>query len=413
MGIAKGDKVTFVGFAEEEIPDNGEHLQEGETYEVFKVSDEDGEKSYFLAVENPDFDDSKKASKKNPEFLYVNVFDDEIEEAEEDEEDETEEEVEEEVEEEEAPAPKKAAAKKAPAKKAAAKKAKVEETEEEDEEPAPAPKKAGRPKKAKAEAEAAAPKKRGRPKKVQDEEEGDPDLKGLTILERDEEDEDILAMVDDGDVLELAKELVSESTVTEYRLGGILYHVRVSKAYKEVDPAYAEVGGFAAYIQEQLGLEYRKAMYLIDIYTKFSKAGIHGDRVGEIGWTKAKEIARVVTEDNADALLEAASESTVQELKETIKESYTREGAETRPLVKRMTFKFRLEQEQAEVIEDYLLQAQEEFGHDKLDQTFEYIITEWAAEHLNVEKPKAKVKEVAKTKTVSKPKATKTTKAAA
>ena len=409
MGIAKGDMVRFTGFAEEEIPDNGEHLAEGQTYEVYKVSDEDGDTSYFVTVENPDFDASKKATKKNPEFLYVNVFEDEVEEVEDEDgdEEEVEEQAEEEVEEEEAPAPKKkAAAKKAPAKKAAKK---VEAEAEEEEAPKRKP---GRPKKAKAEEKAAeAPKKRGRPKKVQDEEEGDPDLKGMIILERDEEDEDILAMVDDGDVLELAQELVSESTVTEYRLGGILYHVRVSKAYKEVDPAYAEVGGFAAYIQEQLGLEYRKAMYLIDIYTKFSKAGIHGDRVGDIGWTKAKEIARVVTSDNADSLLEAAAESTVVELKETIKESYGREGADTRPVVKKMTFKFRLEQENAEVIEDYLLQAQEELGHDKLEQTFEYIVTEWAAEHLNV--GKAKTKAPAKAKVVAKPKATKTTKAAA
>ncbi len=401
MGIAKGDKVKFVGFAEDEIPENGENLIEDEIYEVFKVSEEGDDTSYFLQVDNPEFDASKKATKKNPEFVYVNVFEDEVA-AVEDDEEETEEEVEEdeteeETEEEEAPAPK---AKKAPAKKAAAKK---ETTKA----------KPGRKAKAKTE-EAAAPKKRGRPAKVKtEEEEGDPDLKGLTILERDEEDEDILAMVEDGDVLELAKELVAESTTTEYRLGGILYHVRVSKVYKELDPSYAEIGGLQLYIQEQLGMEYRKAMYLVDIYTKFSKAGIHGDRVGEIGWTKAKEIARVVNEENADALLEAASESTVNELKETIKESYSRDGKETRPVVKKTTFKFRLVAENGEAIEDYLLQAQEMLGHAKLDETFEHIVTEWATEHLNAKPAKAETKAEAKTTAKAKTRATPKAKARA
>ena len=81
--IIKGSTVTFTGFvgAANERPENAALLEEGKTYVVGDISDDDGnEVAYFLEAANPDFDDTKRASKlKNPKTKLVDVFVDEIE----------------------------------------------------------------------------------------------------------------------------------------------------------------------------------------------------------------------------------------------------------------------------------------------------------------------------------------------
>ncbi len=385
MSIKLGDVVAFLGFSDSP-PKHGELLEEGAEYEIAGVNEatDETEGSYRLKVENPDYDPGRRKSKDNPEFIEIDVFGDEIElsETQPVKAKKAKAEKIEEVE-EEAPAPKK---------RGRPKKIKEETVEETAE--AVAPKKRGRPKKVKeevAEEQEAAPKKRGRPKKLREEqpatEHVDPDLRDMIILTPDEEDAEIVALISESDdICALAEEASEESAATDYRLGGILYHVRLSGAYKDLDDKYAAKGGFGVYVEERLSVGYRKAMYLIDIYAKWNKFGLPSEKVQEIGWTKAQEIARVMNADNAEELVELAEGNTVTDLKETIKESYVRKGEDTREVVKRVTFKFRLVENAAVAVREYFEMAKSHLGYDKDEDVFEAIITEWAQEHLEVSK---------------------------
>lgn len=405
-----GQLVKFLGYSED-VAEAEQVLTEGENYTIVEVNPE--EEMVAFEVENPDFNPKKKVSEDNAKTVVVEVFFDEVGDADDDEEEEEEEKPAKKVaakkapakkakqeeeeddedegdEEEEAPAPKKTAAKKAPAKKVA----KVEEDDEEEEE-APAPKKAPAKKTAAKATAKKAPAKAATKGKAPAKEEKAEESDELAPLEN--EDEDIVALVEGSEnILELASELVEEGAELDYRLGGVLYHVRLSKEFQSLDDRYKENGGFGLYVKEHLNIEYRKAMYLIDIYYKFNMYGIAADKVKEIGWTKAAKIAAVMTDDNAEDLVELAEQNTVADLQDTIKEQYVAgKGAGTEKK-KRVTFKFRLFEENATVVTEILEEAAQTLGTKDLAAVFEHIVTEWGAEYLNT-KPKKSAKAPAKT----------------
>jgi len=379
-----GGTVKFLGY-QDDVPADEQVLEEGKVYTVVEVNPED--KSLVLETENPDFNPKKKESESNPQTLMVDVFEDEVEEADEDSEEEADEteEVEEAPKAKAAPAKAKAKAKAAPAEEEA------DEEEEEEEEEAPKAKAKAKPAaKAKvAEKKAAPSSKAEKPEEVEQ----------YPALEN--EDEEITALVEGAEsVLELAEELVEEGAELDYKLGGVLYHVRLSKEYQSLDARYAENGGFGLYVKERLNVEYRKAMYLIDIYYKFNLFGIDAEKVKEIGWTKASKIAAVMSEDNAEELVELAEKSTVADLQDTIKEDYVEKGGSKTAgeKKKRVTFKFRLFEDQASLVTEVLNTVAKDMGVKDLSAAFEHIVAEWAAENLNL-KPAA----AAKAKTVAKP----------
>jgi len=418
----QGQEVVFTGFtaeSEDEYPDNAELLEEGEVYEVAQVTEsEDNETAFLLRAENPEFDPDSRQSKKNPSHILVDVFADEISgdvPEESDEEEEEDEDLEDEEDEDE-----------------------EDEEDEEEEEPAPRSKKKKSKKKTvskKKGKKKASSKKKGKKKASkklstraddEDEEEVDPDLKDMIILTEEEEDQEILALVNEADdVVELAQEYAEEAMATDYKLGGILYHVKISKAYKSVNKgAYAGKGGWADFVSNELNLEYRKAQYLVDIYAKFNKYGIGGEKVAELGWTKAAQVSRVMTEDNAAELVELAEESSVEDLKDTVRETYAIKGATPGERVKRITLKYRLAEEAGQIIAEYMNAAAESLGYDNPSEVFQHVITEWAEEHLDVavtrkakrtakkalkeaDTGKATSKKKAKKKAASKKKATK------
>jgi len=384
-----GGTVKFLGY-QDDVPADEQVLEEGKVYTVVEVNPED--KSLVLETENPDFNPKKKESESNPQTLMVDVFEDEVEEVE----DESEEEADETEEVEEAPK-----AKAAPAKaKAKAKTAPVKEKEDEEEEEEEAPKAKAKAKpaaKAKVAAKPAAKAKVAAKKAAPSSKAEKPEeVEQYPALES--EDEEITALVEGAEsVLELAEELVEEGAELDYKLGGVLYHVRLSKEYQSLDARYAENGGFGLYVKERLNVEYRKAMYLIDIYYKFNLFGIDAEKVKEIGWTKASKIAAVMSEDNAEELVELAEKSTVADLQDTIKEDYVEKGGSKTAgeKKKRVTFKFRLFEDQASLVTEVLNTVAKDMGVKDLSAAFEHIVAEWAAENLNL-KPAAKAKTAAK-----------------
>lgn len=381
-----GQMATFKGYSE--TPEDGQDfLVEGQEYEIAEVNED--ESSVAVVADNPDFNPKKKANDEtNPKTILVDVFFEELEEPEGEDE----------------PAAKtkgKAAAKAAPAKgtgkvvplkgKAAAEEVEeVEEVEEAEEaEAAPAKGKASAkaaPAKGKAAAKSAPAKGKAAPAKgkgkaaakTEDSETADP----YGDLDEESEDQEILGLVNESeDILELAKEVVEESAALEYRLGGVLFHVRKSKAYEELDNRYKEKGGFSVYLLEHLNIEYRKAMYLIDIYYKWNKFGLEPEKVAQIGWAKAAKIAAVMTEETAEELVKLAEENTVADLVENIKTSYKEVGGVKGDKKKLKLFKFKLFESQADAVEEVLASVMSAMNFKNLDEAFEHIVMEWATEH--------------------------------
>lgn len=440
MNVKKGDKVVFKGY--EETPEDGaDLLVEGNEYEVAEVNKEDG--SVAVIVDNPDFNPKKKESESNARTILTDIFFEELElpkgskakpaaktpakgkakaeEPEDDADEEGEEDADGEDEAEEEPAPKaktkapaKTAAKAAPAKGKA--KPKAEEPEDEPEEgdegedgdeEEPAPKKAAA-KKAPAKAAAKTPAKKAaakskapvksKAKAKAKEEEAEESDDPYGDLDEEQEDQEILGLVNDAeDILELARETVEETSALEYKLGGVLFHVRKSGAYKELDERYAEKGGFALYLLEQLNIEYRKAMYLVDIYYKWNKFGLEPEKVAQIGWAKAAKIAAVMDEDTAEELIELAENNTVADLVDHIKTTYKEVGGTKGEKKVIKLFKFKLAESAGIAVEEVLQSVAAGMGLKNLDEAFEHIVMEWSTEH-PIEAPAKKVSGKAATK---------------
>ena len=341
MNVKKGDKVIFKGY--EETPEDGaDLLVEGNEYEVAEVNKEDG--SVAVIVDNPDFNPKKKESESNARTILTDIFFEELE------------------------LPKGSKAKpaaKTPAKKAAAK--------------------SKAPVKSKAKAKA---------KEEEAEESDDP----YGDLDEEQEDQEILGLVNDAeDILELARETVEETSALEYKLGGVLFHVRKSGAYKELDERYAEKGGFALYLLEHLNIEYRKAMYLVDIYYKWNKFGLEPEKVAQIGWAKAAKIAAVMDEDTAEELIELAENNTVADLVDHIKTTYKEVGGTKGEKKVIKLFKFKLAESAGIAVEEVLQSVAAGMGLKNLDEAFEHIVMEWSTEH-PIEAPAKKVSGKAATK---------------
>lgn len=335
--VKEGSQIVFKGY-DADVPEDDRVLTEGETYEVVEVDTK--EKKVVVEIDNPGFNPRKKVTEENAKTIQVEVFEEEFDLPE-------------------------AAEEEAPAKKTAAKGKAATKTPAKSETKAPA-----KASKTAAKGKAAPPA----------EEPGDEEAIDDGVLE--EEDEEIAALVSDtDDLLALAKELDEESAAHDWKLGGVLYHVRLDKAYETLDKRYKENGGFELYVQEHLNIEYRKAMALIQIYYNCNKFGVDPKAVTEMGWTKAWKIAQVMDEDNAQELVELASESTVADLVENIKASYVNKGGSKGDKKKLITFKFRLFEDQAEGVRNTLEAAAEALGLKNLDAAFEHIVQEWGTEH--------------------------------
>lgn len=265
----------------------------------------------------------------------------------------------------------------------------VEDEQAEPETPAPTPAPRGKAKAAAAAVVEKAPAATGKGKAAKAPAEKPPVTKAPVVapLDPDEvpdldealEDAGVLAMIEgDVDLISVAQGLESEVASNEYRLGGILYHIKKNKLHLAVDkkgkliePEYGEPGGFKKFLMDNFNLDYRKATYLIDIYVNFTLAGIENaaEVVGNIGWTKASKIAKPLGLEGADVdgLLDAAEKNTVADLSTIVKEQFTVGGTPGTPgtpgtTVSRTTLKFRYVEEEAAVLEDALKAIADQFG---------------------------------------------------
>lgn len=193
--------------------------------------------------------------------------------------------------------------------------------------------------------------------------------------------ESLAAILADQDALTAAKEVVQQIEEGYFNLGGLLAHIQQEELYQQA--GYEGNQAFDRYVADELGIDYRKAMYLIKIYTHFSQLGVDESRLSEIGWSKAKELVGVATVENFDELVDFATEHSRTELQEHIKTTY--QGGSGRgtgtgePAVRKTTFKFAAFEDQANVILAAIEQAKEQHGITDDGEAMIVIMTEWAS----------------------------------
>ena len=98
------------------------------------------------------------------------------------------------------------------------------------------------------------------------------------------------------------------------KLAKCLYDIYYQNSFKGWD-----YDSFEDYVDAELQINYRKAMYLLEIYNKAIMLNLDMDRLEKIGWTKARELVRVVDQNNAEEWMGIAEESTVKELNFKVK----------------------------------------------------------------------------------------------
>lgn len=98
------------------------------------------------------------------------------------------------------------------------------------------------------------------------------------------------------------------------KLAKCLYDIYTQNIYQTWD-----FPNFENYVDSELQFNYRKAMYLVEIYNKALLLNMDMERLERIGWTKAKELIRVVDQNNADEWMDVAEKSTTKELNFKIK----------------------------------------------------------------------------------------------
>jgi len=183
---------------------------------------------------------------------------------------------------------------------------------------------------------------------------------GEIILAGDDTLSDLVQGVEnlnEKDAKHLASQLVTEGDVTFIRLGGVLSLIQVNSWYEPY-------GSFKEYVEKEHGLNYRKASYWVSIYNCLSDAKIPWRKVQHIGWSKLKEIASVLTNDNLDEWLKIAETQNTLTLIETVKKSKSKPESHLDDKMKEAktltTKTFKLHADQRETIEQALSQVKEQ-----------------------------------------------------
>ncbi len=135
---------------------------------------------------------------------------------------------------------------------------------------------------------------------------------------------------------------LDEETNFGFKLGGVLARIQKEKWFAPHDT-------FKKFVEEECGMSYRKAKYLINSYVAVSTSKVDDEKLNDLSWCKLREIAPIITPENVDEWVAAASEHTVAELKEMVK-AYKKEHAQkaitqqsAKPKRKK-TFKFQEDQ---------------------------------------------------------------------
>lgn len=200
-----------------------------------------------------------------------------------------------------------------------------------------------------------------------------------------EDSEAVTKLLAGTDALEAAKALALQAEETFYSLGGVLAHVYNEGLYKTLEDAsgnvaYSGTKGFGNYMLTELNIQYRKGMYLIEIYTVCRQLGISEAEVAKIGWSKMREIVKTLREhpeDREDLLTRALG--TRESLVDHVKRTYVSAEVEGEKRVLKTRLSFNLFGEDAPTVQRALEAARNLIGTEATPEAaLTLIAAEWS-----------------------------------
>lgn len=162
--------------------------------------------------------------------------------------------------------------------------------------------------------------------------------------------------------------LTEQTDMALFKLGGVLSLIQAKQWYEP----YAT---FKEFVENKVGMHYRKAAYWCSIYNDLVEANIPWVKVAGVGWSKLKEIAPILTNDNVDDWVKAAKENKTLDLIEMVKSHKTKGStaqlASPESVISTKTFK--LHSDQKETIESALDKAKKDSGTNVDTVALEFI----------------------------------------
>jgi hypothetical protein len=154
----------------------------------------------------------------------------------------------------------------------------------------------------------------------------------------------------------LARETIEQRACSDFEIGGLLCKLKASPEYVK-----SKAEDFNHYVEEHLGIKYRKAMYFMQIYTSLVEAQVPWSTFQNIGWTKVLALLPLLeVEDLSDWVEKAKVWPTLQ--LETEVANYLSElaGKKDQPKSNVKTKAFKLHEDQYEVVQEVIKQAKKD-----------------------------------------------------
>lgn len=185
----------------------------------------------------------------------------------------------------------------------------------------------------------------------------------------------------------LVAELGETSDYNAFKLGGVLARIHSERWYEDH-------GDFKTYVQDVHGFSVSKAFYLVNIYKSVVELGLAWKDLKPVGWSKLKELAAIITKDNAAEWLAraAAPDMTVLRLHALVKAARDGDGGSGQGLLgggagaASHKLAFKLHDDQAEIVKAAIDKAKGVSGTAHDSAAIEYIAQDFLA---NAEKMKA------------------------
>ena len=141
-----------------------------------------------------------------------------------------------------------------------------------------------------------------------------------------------------------------------------------------------EYVSFENYVDTELQINYRKAMYLVEIYNTAKMLNMDMARLERIGWTKARELIKIVDEENAEEWMGLAENSTAKELNVLIKQAKDVNDNSSKvtdeiPTITSITFKLGMVEHA--IIRDALDESMRMINTDDLALALSAVCQEW------------------------------------
>jgi len=179
------------------------------------------------------------------------------------------------------------------------------------------------------------------------------------------------------DIRQQAKDLIHEINDAWYDFSLVANEIAEKQLFLEWGYASAR-----EYAEVELGIDYRTWLYRVKMGQAIVKHSLAKEDIAELGWAKFKDIAALIIndelpEDKTKELIEGVKEMSSREAQEFVRSVRSEYAA--KPVVTKVSFKFKLVNEAAEVVDQALERARELTGFEDDNQALEYICADWLA----------------------------------